>query len=232
MQKLFNVCWLVLALGLGQCATPEVKTPKQALSKRDSGIGLITLKDEARKSERTTFDFYEGPDLKKKSKAFDFSKTPITPTLQPEFYAPEADICYFLCAGWDPDRYYVIVDEKKKMLYLPRDTTRYRFIRWEEFLPNVKVITRLEGNNNTARLEPLERAPLAPWDDLSQNQFNVLRIKEKWMEVEVPGTKNKGWIKWVTDNRFFINFEAQRVKALSQLKGFEDPSAKPYNNIR
>ncbi|MDX2306020.1 MAG: hypothetical protein NW226_24635 [Microscillaceae bacterium] len=200
---------------------------------KNSGIGLITIKKEALDAKRTEFEFYNEKEIKTKYGEYDFFKQAEGGVdIVPEYYYPERKLCYFVCTGWDPTRYYVIANKNtQEEKYLILDTTNYRFIRWEDFMKNIGTVERISAKDNPVLEAPKRNGITVRWDKGDANVFDVLDIYKKWIRVKEPKSGKEGWLVWVHENEFKVRFDPKMIRAPWEFSGWEDPSARKENFI-
>lgn len=230
---------ILLLVALYACNPKEQAETKKSLTLKDyhdtfAGIGFLTLKEEALADDKTQFEFFEDRELTTPFATFDFGTGKTSQEeITPEFFRPEDKVCYFRCIGWDSERYYVYTNTLAEALkYVPVDTNKYRFIKWEDFIVNIPKITRLQPEDNPVKIRPNFKAANADWDSPTSNVFMMKEVYKKWAKVTDLSGNNEGWILWTDKDRILVKFDKNSIKPLNQLKTKDDPSANPLNFLR
>ncbi|GAB4402850.1 MAG: hypothetical protein OHK0053_27120 [Microscillaceae bacterium] len=197
---------------------------------KKSGIGVITIKEEALSKGETTFDFFNKKDLSSRLGKVDYYKIEDKSIAKPIYYKPDANICYFICTGWDPQRYYVLANpESEEESFLKLDTTLYRFIPWDYIILSAGKVIRVNPENNPVIDRPSKYGKEVDWHDKNQKEFIVKEIYKKWVKVQHAAGQEEGWIVWVDNEKFWIDLPKPLIQPLGKLQKWKDPSAQPQN---
>ncbi len=234
IKSITPYCFILLTISILSCNKTDKTATQKKYHDTFAGIGFVTLKDEALAKKKTQFEFFEDKATTQAFGSFDFKTgKSASEKIVPEFFRPEDDVCYFRCIGWDRNRYYVYSNTLLESLkYIPVDTNKYRFVKWEDLMTHIPEITRLNPETNPVKTRPNFKASNAEWDDASRHTFVVKEIEKKWAKVSNPAGNQEGWIVWVDKDRIQVKFDKNHVKPLSKLQGSSDPSANPLNFLR
>lgn len=180
-----------------------------------AGLGFLVVEPS---SFTKDMEFYA--DLQLKFKVGEFNPNQPNEDIKPEYYDKKNKICYFTCLGYNRRLYTISINkETLENRYLPLDTTKYRFVHWEEFFSNANEVERVDNKNRLlAKPAPKHKTTLAKWDDGSQNKFEFLEYRQKWIKVKELDGENEGWLQWADFDKLLLKLHDEDFKNLKNMK--------------
>ncbi len=196
---------------------------KPAADYPKAGVGLLALK-----RPTDSFLMYGDDQFRTYLGQFSLEEIARDPDLQPKYFDPEEDLCYFNCLGWNRRLYTVLMHEGQvDTAYIPMDSSKYRIVPMEYVLTHF-TFTRRNPATNRARNRPSIYGKLLAWDSLPEDSVLIPKaVKNPFVRVFSPRDSAEGWVRWVHSDTLLLDIPRSYIKPWEAYMPFEDPAADP-----
>ena len=94
-------------------------------------------------NKQAFFEVYKDDRLENKWFDFYIVTTQEQGKVKPILFNPQKKLCYFTCIGWNQKRFKIVLNQKNgQEAFIAYDTTKYQYIAWQDFLPQIKYISK------------------------------------------------------------------------------------------
>lgn len=225
MKNIFVIFFCVLVILTTSCGSQQESssnqgdTTSEGLTKNVArnipknyqkivGLGVISLHPDYKKNQDSHFELYLTDKLHGEPEKFNPNKPEEYSRAKPIYYDKGKGISYFLCLGWKPGSYMIVInDVTGEVMHLPEDATRYIHFEWGDFLLESKNISRKNPQENPIKDRPNDFGKELNWQ-INEELFEVVGDEQQWLQVKNPNKPEEiGWLRWVKNDTLFVDFE-------------------------